>query len=308
MTMAYRFAHLTDPHLPLTRGDLRPVARLMNKRLSGALSWGFRRRHLHLPEVLARTAADIHAHRPGHIVLTGDLVNISLPQEFARATQWLATLGDPENVSVTPGNHDAYVKSAVETGIWPWAAYMQGDAGNGKTEFPYCRIREGIAFIGLSTAVPTPLFSAAGGIGAEQLTKLGRLLESLGRDGMMRVVMLHHPPGAAGDSRRHGLQDREALRRVIARHGAELILHGHTHRSVLDYLSGPRGPAPVLAPSSASALDPNGENARWHLLEAERAAGGGWRIGVTVRGLDGLGQFRTEGKFYLRSETVNTAW
>ena len=307
MTMAYRFAHLTDPHLPLHAADMRPGAGLVNKRLSGALSWRFKRRSIHLPEILARTAADIHAHQPGHIVLTGDLVNISLPREFERAALWLSALGAPENVSVTPGNHDAYVKSSATSASCSWAAYMQGDAGNGKVEFPYCRIREEIAFIGLSTAAPTPLFSATGRIGAEQIAELGPLLERMGRAGMMRVVMLHHPPGVAGNSRRKGLQDREALRQVIARHGAELILHGHTHRAGLDHLSGPRGPVPVLAPSSASALDPHGENARWHLLEAERAAGGGWRIGVTVRGLDGQGQFQTGGRFYLRGETLNTA-
>lgn len=306
--MAYRFAHLTDPHLPLTPADLRPGAGLINKRLSGALSWRFKRRSIHLPEILARTVSDILAHQPAHIVLTGDLVNISLPQEFRRAAAWLLTLGSPENVSLVPGNHDAYVKSAIDGETCPWAAYMQGDAGSGKLEFPYCRIRDGLAFIGLNTAVPTPMFSAAGRLGAQQLAKLGPLLESLGRERAIRVVMLHHPPGKAGESRRKGLEDREALRQVIARHGAELILHGHTHRSGLDHISGPLGPVPVLAPSSASALDPHGESARWHLLEAERTTGGGWRIGVTVRGLDAQRQFQTQGKFYLGHETLNTAW
>lgn len=305
--MAYRFAHLTDPHLPLTAAELRLRAELLNKRLSGALSWRFKRRSIHLPEILARTVADIHAHQPVHIVLTGDLVNISLPQEFQRAALWLSALGAPESVSIVPGNHDVYVKSVTAAETCPWAAYMQGDSGNRSVEFPYCRIREGIAFIGLSTAVPAPLFSATGHIGGEQLAELGPLLERLGRDGVMRIVMLHHPPGWAGDSRRKGLQGRDALRRVIARHGAELILHGHTHRSGLDQIAGPRWPVPVLAPSSASALDPHGENARWHLLEAEHTAGGGWQVGVTVRGLDSLGQFQTVGRFILGGETLNTA-
>ncbi len=300
MTESYSFAHFTDPHLPLLPHDMRPRAELMGKRLSGALSWRLKRRHIHLPEILASLLADIRAHRPQHIVLTGDLVNVSLPEEFARATAWLGALGPPANISVVPGNHDLYVAGAGHAGLGQWASYMRGDAPAGAAQFPYCRIRGQVAFIGVSTALPTPVFSAAGKIGAAQLRALGGLLESLEKAGLMRIVMLHHPPGAAGASRRKGLRDREALLEVLARHGAELVLHGHTHRGVLDRISGPHGPIPVLAPSSASALDPHGENARWHLIEAGPAPGGGWRIQVTVRGYDpAASRFCTEGQFTL---------
>lgn len=298
MAEAYTFAHFTDPHLPLLPQDLRPRAALLGKRLSGMISWQGNRRYIHLPEILAALVNDIHAHRPQHIVLTGDLVNISLTQEFDRAAVWLHSLGAPADVSLVPGNHDCYVAGDGAAGQIQWAAYMRGDAAAGP-DFPYCRIRGDVAFIGVTTAVPTPVFSASGEIGAEQLTALGNLLERLGGDGLMRVVMLHHPPGAAGMAKRKGLHDREALLRVFARHGAELVLHGHTHRGVLDRIPGPHGHIPVLAPSSASALDPHGENARWHLLEVHRAPGG-WRVAVTVRGLDpDTRQFCTDGQFTL---------
>ncbi len=300
MTTPFTIAHFTDPHLPLLAEELRLCAAAPGKRLSGILSWRMKRRHIHLPEILAATVADIHAHQPQHIVLTGDLVNVALPGEITRAAAWLETLGAPKDISLTPGNHDAYISSALDTMQQHWAAYMQGDDPGPGTPFPYCRIRGKIAFIGVSTAVPTRVFSATGAVGGEQLSALGDLLEKHGKAGLVRIVMIHHPPGAAGASRRKGLTDRAALLAVFARHGAELVLHGHTHRGVFDHAPGPNGPIPVLAPASASALDPHGEHAGWHLLEISRASSGQWQIGVTVRGYNpASGQFETQGRFSL---------
>ena len=298
MTTPFTIAHFTDPHLPLLAQELGLYAATPGKRLSGILSWRMKRQHIHLPEILAAMVADIHAHAPQHIVLTGDLVNVSLPGEYARATDWLHALGAPMDISLTPGNHDAYVAGAFDAARNQWAAYMQGDEPGPGAQFPYCRVRGAIAFIGLSTAVPTRVFSATGAVGDEQLSALGELLEHHAKAGRMRIVMIHHPPGAAGASKRKGLTDRAALLEIFARHGAELVLHGHTHQGVFDHVAGPRGPIPILAPSSASALDPHRENSRWHLLEITRTDAGSWQTQVNVRGYCGANrQFHTQGQF-----------
>lgn len=300
MTAPFSIAHFTDPHLPLLAQEARPFAAMPGKRLSGILSWRMKRRHIHLPEILAALVADIHAHRPQHIVLTGDLLNISLPGEFARATEWLRKLGAPEHISLVPGNHDAYMPDAFNAAQDHWMDYMRGDGPAPDAAFPYCRIRGDVALIGVSTALPTRVFSATGQAGSEQSSALGEMLWRLGRAGLMRIVMIHHPPGAEGASKRKGLTDRAALLAVFARHGAELVLHGHTHRGGFDHIPGPDGPIPLLAPASASALDPHGENAGWHLLEISRVQTGSWRAQVTVRGYRPASQqFHTEGQFSL---------
>ena len=53
--------------------------------------------------------ADIKASSPDHLAVTGDLVNLALDAEIEMARYWLETLGSPHDVSVVPGNHDAYV-------------------------------------------------------------------------------------------------------------------------------------------------------------------------------------------------------
>ena len=116
----FKLAHITDPHL----GPLPPVrpAELMNKRFFGYLSWMRRRRGVHRPEVLAALAADLEGLAPDHLVVTGDLTNIALPEEFTQVGRWLEGLGAPEAVTVIPGNHDAYVAVPWEASLAKWHA------------------------------------------------------------------------------------------------------------------------------------------------------------------------------------------
>src|SRR6476659_6244709 len=101
-------AHLSDPHLgPIPTPRL---IELINKRGLGLINWYRKRHRHHRADVLDAIVRDMHAQRPEHIAVTGDLVNISLEAEFARAAQWLDQVGPPQNVSLVPGNHDAYVR------------------------------------------------------------------------------------------------------------------------------------------------------------------------------------------------------
>ncbi|RXM22221.1 metallophosphoesterase, partial [Citrobacter sp. AAK_AS5] len=57
-----------------------------------------------------------------------------------------------------------------------------------------------------------------------------------------------------------------ALAALIARHGVELVLFGHTHRTISATLPGPHGPVPVLgAPSITARRGPEGRRSRYFL-------------------------------------------
>src|SRR6201995_3507628 len=104
---AFKLAHLSDPHLPpLPRARLSELA---GKRALGYLNWTRNRRKYYRREVLDALVRDLLAQSPDHITVTGDLVNLALPSEFAPAQQWLQSVGAPESVTIVPGNHDAYV-------------------------------------------------------------------------------------------------------------------------------------------------------------------------------------------------------
>ena len=108
-------AHLSDPHLaPLPMPN--PL-RLLSKRGLGYINWLRKRRSIHRADMLAALVADLKGHAPDHIAVGGDLVNLSLVFEFARARDWLTGLGNPHDVTVVPGNHDAYVRPAEKLSL-----------------------------------------------------------------------------------------------------------------------------------------------------------------------------------------------
>ena len=109
-----------------------------------------------------------------------------------------------------------------------------------------------IALVCLSSARPTFPGMASGWLGADQMRRVGPMLDALGRDGFCRVVLIHHPPLPGMTSWQRALHDAGAFRAVLDRHGAELVLHGHNHRAMIARFEGRGGPIPIIGVSSAS--------------------------------------------------------
>jgi 3',5'-cyclic AMP phosphodiesterase CpdA len=282
--MSFLLAHLSDPHLPMPRPR---VSELGGKRAIGFLNWHRGRRREHRFEILETIARDLEAAAPEHVAVTGDLVNIALPGEFEPALAFLARLGPPGRVTFVPGNHDTYVRATIEHSHRHWGEYMRGDAP-ADTEagrFPFVRRRPPVALIGLSTAVPTAPFLATGRLGRDQLRTLAERLHELAAEGAFRVVLLHHPPAPFGGDRLRKLTDAAAFREVLREHGAELVLHGHTHVHSLAWLDGPAGPIPAVGvPSASASLAEDHERAGYNLYRIEGEPGA-WRCEVISRGL-----------------------
>lgn len=258
------FAHLSDLHLP----PLPPVSprQLVGKRLLGYWSWQRKRKNEHRTEVLTALARDLDEQAPDRLCITGDLTNLGLPDEFARAFNWLASLGPAKRVSLVPGNHDAYTGVAAAQIAKVWAPWLSGDDGNAR--FPWLRLHDELAFIGVSTAVPTVPFSATGRIGEAQLQRLRGSLRDAASQARFRVLLLHHPPQSGAVPRRRGLTDATALRDVLAETGCELILHGHAHVPMQSTLPGPDGPIPIIGASSASLLrDRHGQTGSYGIVK-----------------------------------------
>lgn len=251
----FRLAHISDVHL----GPLPALTfvELFSKRITGFVNWHRnRRRHL-FTNTLDLVLDDIERQAPDHLAITGDLVNLASRLEIAAVRHWLAEAGQPENVSVVPGNHDAYVRGAYEKSTRAWYPYMRGDAApvewqEDRHVFPYLRVRGPVAIIGCSTAVATPPFSASGYFGRRQARETVNMLRAAGEAGLFRVVLIHHPPirgATAFHKRMIGIRRFAA---TITSGGAELVLHGHTHLDTVHWLAGQTKPVPVVGIASAS--------------------------------------------------------
>src|SRR5690349_13117861 len=86
----------------------------LNKRWLGGLNLALRRRSKHSEGLLEAAVDAINRAGYEHVVVTGDLTNLSLDGEFRRAHALLARLsGGRDRVTILPGNHDVYTQEAA---------------------------------------------------------------------------------------------------------------------------------------------------------------------------------------------------
>jgi 3',5'-cyclic AMP phosphodiesterase CpdA len=246
----FRLVHLSDPHLgPLPVASLRELA---SKRVLGYVNWHRHRGVVMQADIVVRLVEAVRALAPDHVVVTGDLVNIALEAELEPARVFLEALGQGADVTVVPGNHDAYVPGALARASVTWRAWMAGDSDLGAPSWPTVRRRPPVGFVGVSTARASAPFMATGTVSVPQATLLDEHLESLGHEGLFRIVLIHHPPIRGSTDWHKRLIGGSRVRAAIRSRGAELVLHGHTHLATRMRTDGPDGPVPVIGVPSAS--------------------------------------------------------
>jgi 3',5'-cyclic AMP phosphodiesterase CpdA len=265
----FSLAHISDIHLaPLPHVRKRD---LMSKRITGYANWRMNRSKLHGDDALSVLTSDIKAHNPDHIAITGDLVNLALGMEFDATRHWLDLLGPSDQISVVPGNHDAYVPGALLKANRAWGDYMPVAAAAAKTskqvdaKFPYVRRVGPIAIIGVSSAVASAPFLATGRFRDDQAMRLRAILQNTAKDGLFRVILIHHPPFRYDGDVAKRLYGIRLFQRVVKEAGAELVLHGHTHRPSFQKIGTGDTATPVIGVPSAS-QSPSGHRpaARWN--------------------------------------------
>lgn len=163
--------------------------------------------------------------RPELMVISGDLTDCGLPEEYAVLAEMIGRLGMP--VALIPGNHDRRAEML--------AAFPQAASGDGFAQFTLDH--GGCRLIGLDTLVPG---QSAGALCAKRLAWLEAALEGAG--GKPVLIFMHHPPFVCGI--RHMdeirlIEGAEALRDIVARHpNVERILCGHHHRPIATRFAG----------------------------------------------------------------------
>ena len=280
-------AHISDIHLsPMPDVSWRD---LIGKRITGYMNWKLRRHGELNSETLASLVRHMQAQNADFTAVTGDMVNLALRSEMERAGQWLRALGAPDKVAVCPGNHDAYVHGALESAEELWGDYLKGETLDDAT-YPFVRRVGELAVISCSSAIPTRPFLAVGRFEVTQAARLRRILKVMGEAGYFRTVLIHHPPNPELQHPSFGLKGHKLFRQVIAEHGAELILHGHTHRSSIHSIPGKDHEVPVVGVAAASAAQGGtlDDPARYNLFRIERA-GDGWSCTMREFGFQRLG-------------------
>jgi 3',5'-cyclic AMP phosphodiesterase CpdA len=198
-----------------------------------------------------------------------------LASEWREARSWIERTGaSVENTTVIPGNHDAYVKEVVVSGAFEqlFAAYQRADLRLAADTYPFARLRGEIALVFANTCVPTGDLGAWGRMGEAQLRRVEDLLAAPEIRARFRVLVIHHPPVMHRPPENRNLYDRAKLAEVLARMGAELIVHGHDHRDEFAELPGPAGRRiPVVGAGSASYAGAADRRSRYNIYEIDGA-------------------------------------
>ena len=237
-----RIAHVSDLHLLSLEGTR--LLDFANKRWTGGVNLALNRGRHYQTAVFDALVADVNAQRIDHVACTGDVTNLSFESEFRFAHARFAKFAQgAQGVTCIPGNHDTYVATAAGTFERVFGDMCSSDAAFASASpWPLVRVRGDLAVVGLSTSEASPWFLAYGSIGAAQLARLEASLSDPRLADKLRLVLVHHPPAGPYTKKwtRH-LRDHAAFAEVLARTGADLVLHGHEHRDLSSELVGPGG-------------------------------------------------------------------
>lgn len=269
----FRLGQITDPHFRAFEWlAFRPL-QFLNKRAIGTFNLIVNRWRHHRMELLEDLRRDLHRRGVDHLAITGDVGNVALESEWKSALKWIQSYErPPEAVTVIPGNHDTYVEDVVEAGTFEamFRPHQISDVPNGDAVYPFVRIREDVALLGVNSCVPTRDLGAWGQVGRAQLDRLERLLTHPEVVSRTRVVLMHHPPLVHRKGEDRNLRDRQAFADVLRRVGADLVIHGHDHRDERGYLEGPDGQRiPSVGAGSASYEGGPDRRARYNVYEID---------------------------------------
>jgi len=258
----FRIAHVSDLHVLAPSGfELRRI--LFNKRVTGYANLVMKRARVYRRDYLLSVLAAA-ASAADHLVVTGDITNLSLESEYEEAVRLLEDAARSTEVTVVPGNHDIYLPSIHRERRFPhhFGAFTESDlpalaldlpAGR----FPCVKLRGPAALVGLTSAIPRPPFVSAGHVGKAQLAALEQVLRDPEVSRRTPVVLVHHSPF---DSRfrleqlRSGLVDAGALRAALQALARGLVLYGHLHVRQHGWLATASGGLDVVC-ATAAALD-----------------------------------------------------
>jgi 3',5'-cyclic AMP phosphodiesterase CpdA len=228
-----RICHLSDLHLPLTKGVA--LWRLIGKRALGFLNLKLNRGRTYKTGAFCELLIKAVEERADLVAITGDITSLAFDFEFEEASRLFLEAGlNPKNTVIIPGNHDRYTADAdlgeaFERGLASWLP----DAFAREAGYPFVTRVGPVALIALDTAIWRNPLRAAGNINRSQIARLADLLESELIEGLWPVIAMHNPPFHLSEALlrnfRNGLDGCDELVSALGEIRAT-VLHGHLHK------------------------------------------------------------------------------
>lgn len=205
-----------------------------------------------------------------HLVISGDITQLSLEKEFSLAREILdPLLIKSERVTVIPGNHDRYINQHDGTDLF--TKYFGEFFG--KNEIHVSKINQKWVLVGWDSAHPNDLRTAAGTVKNITIQATEKLLQNF-PDQTNFIVVNHYPLTFPEDwkfDRSHELYNLVPVRNWILQNSQiRLYLHGHIHLNWVHRLPRDSAPELLLVNSAASCSKLyNGQSSSFHQIVLE---------------------------------------
>ena len=205
-----------------------------------------------------------------HLVISGDITQLSLEKEFSLAREILdPLLIKSERVTVIPGNHDRYINQHDGTDLF--TKYFGEFFG--KNEIHVSEINQKWVLVGWDSAHPNDLRTAAGTVKNITIQATEKLLQNF-PDQTNFIVVNHYPLTFPEDwkfDRSHELYNLVPVRNWILQNPQiRLYLHGHIHLNWVHRLPRDSAPELLLVNSAASCSKLyNGQSSSFHQIVLE---------------------------------------
>ncbi len=263
--MRQTIIHISDLHFHTYPQNFQDCG---SKRILGMANLLFRRARQYPLQRAKMLVSQIQNMKWDHLVISGDLTQLSLEAEFALARETLGPLlKDRKRVTIIPGNHDRYVRQNKAKD------YYKQHFGEffGDEEIHVKKLNSDWVIVGWDSAHPNDLFTASGTVRRSTIQATENLLGNLPEKTRF-IIVNHYPltfPEGWEVDHSHELYNLVPVREWMMRYpNIRLYLHGHIHRNWQHRLL--RGSSPellLLNSASSTSRIYSGQKSSFHQID-----------------------------------------
>lgn len=201
--------------------------------------------------------------RPDLTVVSGDLTQRARSSQFRAAHQFLEILPGPR--LVVPGNHDVPMHNPLARFLSPLGNYRRYISTEPE---PYYQDAE-MAVLGLNSSRSFTVQD--GRLNEEQVKRMVQLFRMAG-DGVMKVLVCHHPFVLPPGAEKNVLEGADDVLRAMGDSRVDLALTGHLHTSFTSCsVVGAAGWGVLIAQAgTATSLRTRGEAGSFNIIRMEQ--------------------------------------
>jgi 3',5'-cyclic AMP phosphodiesterase CpdA len=258
-----KIVHISDLHFPTKV----PVLSLRWKMFTGYFNYFLRRRKSYPNQLFQSLVKTIQSIPYDLLIISGDITNVSHELEFKKARELLDPILN-EKTFMIPGNHDRYMKSAIEPEDY-FQKYFGEFLGDKIGENKYLRIKtkSDIPVIGWDSNFPSGIGNASGRVDEEVINSTFSYLR---KNSISKYLLVcHHPlwnPIGYEESSHHKMINREDVIRKLMEFPPLIYFHGHKHSNFYKKLD-TAIPFSIINSASSTMLPRGRHKSGFHIID-----------------------------------------